>query len=109
FGGRRVCVANKMEDSMNDDSMQFFVEADAELLGVVPDAVDTNIDVAHKESLPAPAVKGEDIRVVIVLEVATVKIKQVVVRTENKVDFPQVDFFSAGYGLKPACGLARMR
>src|SRR5690606_11305893 len=98
----------KEETSWSQQALKFLIERNTKLAGIVPDPIDTYIYVAHNRPFPDAVVEGEDVGIVVMLQVAAVQIEQVGVRAEDKVDFSQLDLLLGGDPLEPLRGLTGM-
>lgn len=77
---------------MYDDTMQFsFVVIAGKLFGISAYRIKADEEVAA-QTVSFAIIKGDDIRIIIVLEILTVYFEYLLVRTENIGDF--TDFFS---------------
>jgi hypothetical protein len=80
-----VVNAAKVEDAMDDDTVQFFGEVGVQQFGVCLDCIKADEEVAG-DSVPLSIVEGDDIGVVIVLQVLPVYFQNLFVRTEYATD-----------------------
>ena len=82
FARSLVVDATKVEDAVDDDAVQFPFIRLVELFGIGSHSVQADKEVA-RNAVPFGLVEGDDIRVIIMLQVLTVYFQYLLVRAED--------------------------
>ena len=77
-----IIIADEMENAMDYDSVEFFLELGSILDCIFTDTVDADEQVTG-ESVPFAIVEGDDVSEIVMLEVLLIYIEDVVVGTED--------------------------
>lgn len=89
---------------MSQDPTHFLLSRNAQLPGVIRDALDTDENVPLNESFFFTLVEGNNVGIVIVLQVVAVDLEHVFIRTENIIQFPDSLPFALGLAFEPLPG-----
>lgn len=107
FFGRFVAVADEVQQTVYHHTAQLLVEVDAELPGIVSDALRADVHLARDAAASSTVVKSDDVRVVVVVEELDVDAAQVFVRTKDIVDLGDTALLLVGDGNEPSLPLRR--
>ena len=86
---------------MNNDPVQFFGKITSIERGVFPDRINTDEQISGK-TVSFTIIKGDDISIIIVLQILDIHIKNIIVRTKNNGDVTKAPGLAFGNKLKPA-------
>ena len=86
---------------MDDGTVEFLVIIRVECLGVCPDRIEADEQVT-RDLISFRIIKGDDIRVIIVLEILAVYLQDLLVRAEDVTDIAWLLPVGLGYRLDPS-------
>ena len=95
-----VVDAAKVQDAMDDGAMQLLVVRLAELLGVGAHGVEANEEVA-RDLIAARIVEGDDVGVVVVLQILPVHLQNLLIRAKDVADVARLLAVAARHSLYP--------
>ena len=87
-----------MQDAVDDGTVEFLVIIRVECLGVCPDRIEADEQVA-RDLISFRIIEGDDIRVIIVLEILAVYLQYLLVGTEDIADISRFLSVCIGYCL----------
>ncbi len=80
-----VFETQSMQNSMNHYPTKFLAASQSKLLGIVTNAVNADVRL-HNQMLGGAVVKGDDVRIVVVLEKLAIDVQEIVVATEDELN-----------------------
>ena len=80
-----IIITDEMENAMDYDSVEFFLELGSILDGIFTDTVDADEKITGK-SVALAIIEGDDVSEIVVLEILLVYIENVIVGTEDDGD-----------------------
>jgi len=96
-----VIIANKMQNAMNNDPVQFLIKSGIVKNRIFPDGIDAYEEVPRQNVFFA-IVKCYYVCEKIMIQISDVYIKDIIVRTEDDIDFAQSSHFTLSHHLEPS-------
>jgi hypothetical protein len=77
-----IIITDEMQKTVDNNPVKFVLKRGPVINGIFADGIDTDEKIAGK-TVAAAIVESDDIRVIIVLEILEINVKDVIIRTEN--------------------------
>src|SRR5690606_20261097 len=97
-----ISITAKVEDAVDDDAMQFIPFGHIEFQRILPHPVNADENIARDNIILLTAIKRNDIRIGIMLEVLLIDFQEISVATEDDTDFANLEVLGPNRRFYPA-------
>ncbi len=99
-GWALVFETQSMQNAMNHDPVKFVAAGESKLFGIVTNSVNADVRL-HNQMLGGAVVKGDDVRIVVVLQKLAIDVQEIFVAAEDELNVLNAAVVPACNGSNP--------